>query len=232
MREHDLVRVRGLLLSQGFELHPDLRMDCLSDYQRSGRDWVYHSPNGLIIDVSSVILPDYFSVSIPMDEVWARSTFVTLEGVDVPVLSDPDLLLFLILHGSKHRWSRARWVRNITMLVDDMTEEDVAEAGAYARRLGVSKAFQEAMALRHQSDDARNHDVGVFEEFVGHLRMLDRGSMRLRYLFQLAFVPTYGDWIWVRLPRGMRWMYPLLRPLRLALKFSILAGRKALAVFR
>ena len=167
-----------------------------------------------------------------MGEVWARSTFVTLEGVDVPVLSDPDLLLFLTLHGAKHRWSKARWVRDIAMLVEDMTEEDVAESGTYARRLGVSRAFQEAMALGNQNDDACGHDVGGFEEFVGHLRMLDHRRMRMRYLLKLAFVPTYDDWVWVRLPKGVRWLYPLLRPVRLFFKLLGLAGRKALAVFR
>jgi len=52
---------------------------------------------------------------------------------------------------------------------------------------------------------------------------LDTRPDRIRHLVARVFVPGAGDWDAVHLPRGMRWLYYLVRPLRL---MGFLHGRE------
>jgi len=64
-----------------------------------------------------------------------------------------------------------------------------------------------------------------------HLRVRERVWDRVHYCIRLALTPTVGDWTTLRLPTSLLPIYYFLRPLRLAVKGSLIVLRKATAPF-
>lgn len=48
-----------------------------------------------------------------------------------------------------------------------------------------------------------------------HLRARERWRDCLGYVCRWSLTPSFGDWRWVRIPQGWRWLYYVVRPLRL-----------------
>lgn len=48
-----------------------------------------------------------------------------------------------------------------------------------------------------------------------HLRARERWRDRVGYVCRRIVTPSFGDWRWIRLPEGWRWLYYVVRPLRL-----------------
>jgi hypothetical protein len=61
---------------------------------------------------------------------------------------------------------------------------------------------------------------GLLESLLFHVRTRDRWSSGIRYCFHRAFTPTAVDVGHARLPRPLRFMYVVIRPLRLLLKYG------------
>ncbi|MEC5424053.1 nucleotidyltransferase family protein [Virgibacillus sp. C22-A2] len=51
------------------------------------------------------------------DELWKRKRKSKLTGTSIYILSKEDLFLFLVSHGSRHGWSRLRWLMDIGQLI-------------------------------------------------------------------------------------------------------------------
>lgn len=88
-----------------------------------------------------------------------------------------------------------------------------------------------ARAIAERDDDARGlaEDLGrlLMADALGprpgeppirreHLRMLDSSIDRVAYLARLATMTTVNDWAAVRLPERAAFLYPVIRPIRLA----------------
>jgi hypothetical protein len=59
---------------------------------------------------------------------------------------------------------------------------------------------------------------GIMSKALFHIRIMDRFSQRLHYCTELVVSPSIYDRTWVRLPRGLRFLYYVLRPFRLLFK--------------
>lgn len=50
------------------------------------------------------------------ENLWKRRGEITMGKVNVPMLGNEDLFVFLTLHGARHGWSRLRWLHDIHYL--------------------------------------------------------------------------------------------------------------------
>jgi hypothetical protein len=55
----------------------------------------------------------------------------------------------------------------------------------------------------------------------GLLRLMDRPSARLQYLLAVLFMPTLAERRLLRFPRGLEFLYYVLRPLRLGTRLAL-----------
>ncbi len=60
--------------------------------------------------------------------------------------------------------------------------------------------------------------------------MLERWRDRVHFILRLTFTPSLGDWELVRLPAVLSFLYYLIRPVRLAVKFGRLAFNRAVSL--
>lgn len=81
------------------------------------------------------------------DELLQRSTTVTLDGAAIRTLGPEDLLLFLCLHGSKHRWESLNWICDIQELINSQLKIDWERVARNARRLGLERMLASALEL-------------------------------------------------------------------------------------
>ncbi|HBI15584.1 MAG TPA: hypothetical protein DDY20_08745 [Desulfobulbaceae bacterium] len=58
-----------------------------------------------------------------------------------------------------------------------------------------------------------------WDEVRYHRQTMDNFTDWLRFSMRIVLQPTHSDWQWLRLPVSMAWLYYVLRPLRLGMKY-------------
>lgn len=186
--------------------------------------------------------------------VWDRLEPAVIDGRQVPTISAEDLCVFLCVHAAKHQWASLKWVCDLAELVrsrPDMQWQRVLER---ARAAGSERMVLLGLALARnvlgaeisggpvpfEVDSgvrslARNiharllsgvdPEGGAVEKMFFQFKISDSMLDKLRYLLLGVTVPTDADQQSLPLPPLLYPLYCLLRPLRLAAKYS----RRALA---
>ncbi len=183
-------------------------------------------------------------------EWWMRDPQrVDIGGVPVHTLSLERLLIYLCLHAAKHVWLQLNWILDLAQLIRTHPELAWARLESQAREaravrilaLGLELAVQVAgapvpsavLAPERSSRPIRRlvervtRDLFTARAVQGTLRMPefylqlhDSRLSRARHLVSLVTRPTAEDMELVLLPRALRPLYAVLRPARLAWKYS------------
>lgn len=109
----DLEQAESVLRELGYELYIDV--------PRIFRDWTWkahhvtymHADNGVQIELHWRLNGD-LNTEPTFDELWERRQ---IYSDHISVLSQQDLLLYLIIHGARHGWFRLRWLVDIDRLL-------------------------------------------------------------------------------------------------------------------
>jgi hypothetical protein len=249
---------KALLLELGYEpeqmapgqekLH--LRVEC--EYLFTRRD------GGIpfFVEVHWAAMPRLLGTLLDPADIWKRSVPVSVGDAVVQRMAYEDELLYLCIHGWKHRWDSLLWMCDINEFLDRYRDSidwreflERAETHRIQRIVGtalwlVAQLFR--IELPPELADALGRDpywrplpVRVTDSFPGisrertnlethlfYLRSLPSPGRRAAYLGHLLVQPTGTDFSEVPLPSSAAWAYPFLRPMRLAWK--LLSGRQAL----
>lgn len=188
--------------------------------------------------------PRQMGVIFDLDQLFRRATTVRAGDRDFPALSPEDEFLMLVVHGTKHGWSKLAWIADLAELLRSAplgwqyirTESRrlhirrmVRISCALAEWLGtppsedirgeVAKDAQ-AQALARKVENAFSTGIDLDSmraarhQFI--LAAKDSRADRMLYVLRHLFTPTLDDWDFVSLPAGTRWLYPAVRLLRLA----------------
>jgi hypothetical protein len=140
-RRRDFNKARSLLIDLGFE--PVYQAD---DYHQT-----FQRRNTCIELHFSVAPPA--SPAMDLDRVWDRARVVEFRQQKIRFFSNPDLLIYLIIHGVKHEFARLIWVLDIARALADLSDDDLNEVFKLARALGVEGAFLTSCELARYSFD-------------------------------------------------------------------------------
>jgi hypothetical protein len=250
VHRQDVLKVRKLLVGEGFKSTPELtstqeaallRFDCAYNF---GNDknvvldvhWMFAAPHTFALDINGL---------------WDRLETVTIAGNELPNPSVEDLLLILCLHGFTHFWERLGWICDIAGLIElqkDIDWESVVNNGTKqgSRRillLGLvlagelleapipSEVLQIAQKdavvqtlagdLKRRLFAEESSASGIIDGALLQLRMRERKRDRIGFGLRLAATPRVYDWMLVPLPNRLFFLYYFLRPLRLAGKYGV-----------
>lgn len=238
----DVLRVRDLLISRGYQVTNTLHWSSDSAYLRSRENEIsFQDPSGSVnIDIHWRILPPYFASPFDRLDAWQSLQSVTLAGRQVNTLAPEPLLLLLCSHGAKHAFERLGWICDIASLLKvapDLDWDAVFRQAAAAHTsrqlcLGLQLA---ADLLGAQLPAGMPSDAGV-QKLVGDvkhrlltgaphpaegpelirfsLQVLERTGQRLRFLAG-QYAPSEAEYRVLRLPPALFFLYYLFRPLRL-----------------
>jgi hypothetical protein len=233
----DFTRAELLLIELGFE-----PIGVADDYHRDfGR-------NGTFVEL-------HFGIGSPsspnfdLHGAWTRARNLEFRGQPVRFLSPVDLVLYLSLHGLKHRFARLVWVRDISRGIEALNPSDtlalLEEADTQrlrnvlllsceiARRtFGTALPPNINAALRARPHLAREAGTWAdrilatvadptteFQNVSSYLQLADTPGHRWRHRLQF-FVPTQQDYLWAARYHIHPKCMPLLRPLRLVIKYG------------
>jgi hypothetical protein len=200
-----------------------------------------------LVELQWALLPHFYAVDLCVEDLLARAGRAVAGGCEMPRLSPEDSLLVLCLHAAKHLWTRLIWLTDIaetlrTQSIDYSLVAVRARGLGIVRILGVSfllvknvlraelpKAAEEmiaedprAPALGREFSErlARGTPYGFesTEYFRLILKLRERRSDRLRYLWRLVWTPGAGDVATVRLSEPLFPLYRIVRVGRLIRK--------------
>jgi hypothetical protein len=194
-----------------------------------------------LVELQWALLPYFYGVDVRVEELAARAGRISIAGCEVACLSPEDCVIVLCLHAAKHLWTRLIWLSDIAEAasLESVNWALViarAEALGVVRMLGVSfwltknilRSKLPAAAEEIVGGDARVSAIGA--EFAERLRrgdtynfesteyfrlilkLRERRSDQLRYLWRLVWTPGPGDVAAVQLPQVL---FPLYRMVRL-----------------
>ena len=100
---------------------------------RVGAAVFFHEKLPVAIDLHRQLTLGWQDPIWSFDELWRRRTDVVVGGVSLPTLGRNDLLLYLLIHGSKpdHAWARVGWLLDVALLTQN---EPVIDWGGIWRR--------------------------------------------------------------------------------------------------
>ena len=165
------------------------------------------------------------------------------------LLSTPNLLLMLCLHGTKHLWSKLSWIADLAQFTTTYPDLDWPALLEGVARLGFSRVVALGLHLAQQfsgarlpqqlasqiQDDPRIPQLAqqAFHNLLAetpaseqdqvdyYLRARERLQDRAYFILDQAFIPKQVDWTTISLPAALYPLYYLLRPLRLFHKIVI-----------
>jgi hypothetical protein len=73
--------------------------------------------DGVTVELHWQLTADLQCIRMPLAGLWSRAQTVLVLDRLIPTLGIEDTLLFLCLHGSKHRWYRLKWLADIAYLM-------------------------------------------------------------------------------------------------------------------
>lgn len=175
------------------------------------------------------------------DMLWRDRADVALGPVRVAMLGDQHLALYLLAHGYGHDWERLRWLLDLALLLIRPGTMEMLEA--QARQFRVQRARTQALALISHLFGPLPGFSAIGAVPVRPLRRMAQYGVRMQlapksaawFAFSLGqkwrdyrlhdgaadflralsrdLAANAGDMTLFKLPPGLTWLYPLLRPI-------------------
>jgi hypothetical protein len=216
--------------------------------QRNGEFDLYNAERQIPLDLHWAFSSAYFRLQREPRDLWARLQTVSLGGAAVKTLATVDLLIVLCLHGAKSCWGQLKWVCDVAQVSRRLSPEDWPNLWYRAVEWDASRSLLLGLKLAHdlvgtELPDGIGARVAVdsavqslaasvveglatpqverpsrSQEARFYAALSSKIRDRLRVWTNLLTVPTTEDAGVVALSPRLRFIYYLLRPLRLALK--------------
>lgn len=244
VRPNDFAAAEAALLEAGFSPGGPAN-DYHRDYERDGVFVELH------FNVASPFAPQ-----LDLPAAWSRARITLFQGTDTRVFSPVDLVLYLALHGLKHRFSCLIWVIDFARVIQALRAEDsnllLAESSRQGLKTVVLASCRVARYLlatelpqwiadaldqnQELAEEARKMAEDILaggadpttspEDSRDYLLFADPGY---RWKQRLRFFhPTEQDYRWAARHGVSRTCAPLIRPIRLARKYGFAASVRLL----
>jgi len=248
VRESDIRRATQAMIDLAYDPRIPLRA---IDAKRSPGEYAFRkSGTEILVEFHTERTFRYHPRRLPIEKLFERRAFVTIDGRDVPALSLEDELVLICVHGAKHFWERLMWITDVAALISAKQAPDWSRAMAAAREVGAERILLLGLRLASDVLDAQlpaqletsvrsdrtvaklaaqiqnrlassePREVGVMERAAFRMRMRGGLLAGAAYLLRLSLSPTEEDWTLGREGSRPVFMDAIKRPLRLAKKHS------------
>jgi Uncharacterised nucleotidyltransferase len=248
VRHRDIAAATRQMLDMGF--HADIPESAILAGKIPG-EYLFRKPGTQrIVELHTEHTFRYYPKHMPLEDLFARSTTVLLDGREVPALSLEDELILTCVHGAKHFWERLIWVSDVAAVTARHPEIDwakvhgaVAEVGAQRiLHVGVQLAslvlktpVPSAIAAEIRHDRACEplcRQIQGWLPFAGaappslprramfRLKMAGGGLSGVAYLARLSLSPTQEDWAKGAEQQRSWFWQAVRRPFRLLRKYG------------
>ena len=244
-KKEDVYRIDALLQGEGYE-----RLLALTPVQE--KIWIryahdlglVHRGKGVHLEMHWSFLDEDYPMQVDLENFWEETQTVRINGRDLPVFSDANLLYYLCIHGSKHLWERIEWIKDVDLLIrkgpvawEEMIKK--AEGSGFERMLclGLSLSaslfrtplpesvrreiarYPELSDLQAFVTESWQNEKSTFAKTAAILRLFPGTKEKILFLHKIIFKPSLNEYWAVDLPKGFYWGYYLVRPYLLLKKY-------------
>lgn len=175
-----------------------------------------------------------------VDDLWAEAHPQSFLGVPAFSLSPEWEFLYLAIHAADHEWRSLKWLVDIHEMASS-GRVDWQRVAQKAGQFDINRPVQQTLAVSslllgtplppYYSAATLPAGVRLFPHTVAaddpknafafrHLRVLKRPWDKARYFASIMFAPKPADLDFLRLPPSLGFLYYVMRPPRLACKWS------------
>ncbi len=201
------------------------------------------------VEIHWKLLSKNYAIEWEEESLWQNKKSTKINHKEVPVLCSEQQLLYLCTHGAKHLFERLEWVCDIDRTIRSNSDINWIYLLSEAEKLGIKRMLLLGLALSQEFfkselpktiqqkikedravpkllskiieisfsetlQEGKNHSYfGLVWKMREHL------SDRIRFAWHGLFAPQFDDFIFIKLPRHLIFLYPLIRPYRLAVKY-------------
>jgi hypothetical protein len=246
-----VLKAKELLLSQRYlpllKLSPvQERAYIQSEYEYN----FTHERTEVRLEIHWKCFPWELPFSLTLKELGKRLKRVRMMDREVLTFSPEELLLILCIHGYKHCWEALGLICDVAGLIQIYQEMDWDLVTEEAHRYGSERILflglylakdllevnlPDKVCQRIESDVKlgilahkvctplfkENGLLGAPERFFFHLRSIKTFWDRVLYCYFLMVPPYFADFLVLKLPSALFFLYYLIRPFRLLGKYSV-----------
>lgn len=246
LHERDVDRALAALAPAGYERVKALDSGQEAAFREVEYHHALSGPSGISVELHWGIIKRQFGLRVEESFWWTDPHQVPLGGTQVRSLSNEATLVYLAIHGGKHEWHHLRWIGDVAG-VARLTPMDWERVADTSVRLGTMRMTRLALALAAdllgaelpepamqiaRADSAvapliqavrarveTEQPPGFVESTRFQLALRERIRDKASFVFHHAVTPNIDDLATASLPAAWRWLYHLLRPVRLARKW-------------
>lgn len=116
--------------------------------QQRGEVTFLNPTNRITIDLHARWSSNKHLFTLSFDDAWQQATQLPIANDNaIPVLGLPHQLLYLSVHGAKHRWERLSWLLDIAQLLQISDSLEIDSVQKTAQTLGIERPIQQALEL-------------------------------------------------------------------------------------
>ena len=246
-KKEDLRKINALLRNEGYTHLFSLTAIQESMWIKHMHDIGFYQPKkGIHLEIHWSFLDEDYPIPLPLKRFWEEHQDIKLNGHTITTFSNENLLMYLCIHGSKHLWERIEWIKDIDLLIQNrkidwetfikITEKSGFEPMIY---LGLSLTVllfhtplpeerkREIFKYQHSNSTSQfileswESPKSTFQNTKGMLTLFPSTRTKILYLHKVIFKPSRNEYLFMDLPKGLYWVYYLVRPYLLLKKYLL-----------
>jgi hypothetical protein len=203
----------------------------------------------ILSEIHWELLSKNYAIHWAESKLWAEINYVTIDNYQLPTLNFEQQFLYLCVHSSKHLFERISWICDIDRTVrsnEDIPWDSILEN---AKNLGILRMVYLSLSLCqklfnlpfpsfiHEKIDkdsqtnilhqeiislqfnSKEQQITGFKKLVFLYNIRERPKDKFLFLWHASFATKHDDFIFIKLPTYLTFLYPLIRPLRLLVKY-------------
>ncbi len=248
IRRNAVEKTLSLLSERGYTPEIALEKDALDTFYNCVNVIGLHK-GPIRVEIHWELLSTNYAVDWDEAALWRNTESVMINHQPVKTLSFENHLLYLCVHGSKHLFERLEWICDIDRAVRAKKDVDWEHLISVAQAMGIMRMLYLGLALAalffhlplpkevlHKIDSdvaieglvrkvialhygKKGTNTKSYSSFGLLWRMRENFSDRLRFAYRGLFAPKFDDFKFVALPKKALFLYPLIRPFRLLVKY-------------
>lgn len=120
-------------------------------YLQEWRHFVYYLPEHRIyVELHWALAPPDLVSPGDVRQMLSRARPAALAGTSIHTLSEEDLPVYLLIHGSVHSWVRLKWLVDFVVWMRGASDSDWSQLKGQMRALGLQRPLAQAVLLAHR----------------------------------------------------------------------------------
>ncbi len=170
LKQSELFRASEAIGPLGYESKTKITQSSREDFLNASRQYdleMIHTERGELLELHWRTDAQHFVERLDESAWWETLQSVEISGRLYRQLRDRELLFALLIHGTKHRWSRMAWLLDIALLVPKLDTEDfewlraVAEHKKCFVRLQIGLLLADSIFLTGKRLDPRGENSSM-----------------------------------------------------------------------